>query len=618
MSNLEEKKTEPSAIVPAQGEWITPGLIYRGPIPPKGDWSLSDWVEIPHEHYIPISQARLLKKIQELFNQRNEDPEKQAHFKQFLELVEAVYHFHFYKVLTELKEDYEYFSPDRGEELRQGVSEEELLFRERRFLANILLTMIRGNFIPYSEKYYKLSTEQSYLFDLEVKIPWELYDRRLIHGFLEYIDSPEGQELRKRLEFDGKVRDFLNLPSKFDDRIMLFFRGIGWDRTEGLFLLQKVDILIKKLFGLIIRPFQWVLEKVRKKKQPIPSSIDDITETITELGDQVVDGVADVASIFGINIKTEEEEKLQRVNGEDEERSVIFEKRWVRRVNLGNQNITIGSLFKKLELQEPTFERIICIFRLKPPKPPKFIDKFPLLKSLFNKIFKIKEDESIDRTIYLKTFKHIPFADSEIVFPEKKIGMKSLDIALLSLTGLLGLGILIKNLIHPPQNKAFFIVLMTVLGSYIVKLVLGYFRARTKYMAKMTRELYQKSLDNDLGVLQYLVDSIEEQEVKEAVLAYTFLLLYGPKTQKELDGLIEQFICDNFPGVEVDFEVDDALDKVIEKEEVPPELQTKYLPIVKVHPGAGPDGSDLYEAKPLLEALRIIDERWDNFFQYNV
>ena len=54
-----------------------------------------------------------------------------------------------------------------------------------------------------------------------------------------------------------------------------------------------------------------------------------------------------------------------------------------------------------------------------------------------------------------------------------------------------------------------------------------YLNVRRKYMARMTRNLYEKNLDNSVGVLQYLVDSLEEQEYKEAVLVYFVLWLEG-------------------------------------------------------------------------------------------
>ena len=85
--------------------------------------------------------------------------------------------------------------------------------------------------------------------------------------------------------------------------------------------------------------------------------------------------------------------------------------------------------------------------------------------------------------------------------------------------------------------------------------------------------------------------------------------------EEELDGLVEAFLHKNFKGLEVDFEVDDALSKVIIHDG--PQAH-KHIPIVRVLEGAGENGVDLYEAIPLNDALRVMDEKWDNFYEYNV
>jgi hypothetical protein len=58
------------------------------------------------------------------------------------------------------------------------------------------------------------------------------------------------------------------------------------------------------------------------------------------------------------------------------------------------------------------------------------------------------------------------------------------------------------------------------------------------------------------GVLLELLDSMEEQEVKEVLLGYWALHKAGPMglTEKELDECVESFLLDQF-GLRVDFEV---------------------------------------------------------------
>jgi hypothetical protein len=174
------------------------------------------------------------------------------------------------------------------------------------------------------------------------------------------------------------------------------------------------------------------------------------------------------------------------------------------------------------------------------------------------------------------------------------------------------------------SGKGAVAVTFTVLALLAFKTVMRFINTRRRYMLKMSQDLYHKNLDNDIGVLQYLVDNIEDQEFKEAFIAYMLLLKAGrPLSEKELDEEAERLLNDNFNGLEVDFEVDDALDKITvevnaQNQEVITQGQvdsTMFLPLVRATTSA--DGDIVYEAKPIKEALRVMDEKWDNFFQYN-
>jgi hypothetical protein len=586
--------SEPEGEEENDGTWLEQDLFFQGHTPPAGDWSARDWIEIPHEHYIPISKSRLFKALWSFScTQENEEG-----FQHFLELLEAIYHFHYHKTLNELKEDYEYFAPERGEELRKGVEDEELLWRERRFLKNFLMAMLRGNFIPFKDAEHKQAVEQNYLFDLSVDINWDIYDKRMLEGFLDEVDAAteRGEELREELDLEGPLREFLEIPDLYDERIALFYRGIGRDQTEGMFIMPKIDLFTARVLGPFVFLIQWAVERFRGDQE---------TTNAPSLGDAVS------ALTFGM-VKTESQDESIL---DEEKRTTIFQPRWLRRLNLQNQNLKPKDLLSVTKMQEPALDRVIAIFRMKPPEPPKILDRFPAVKRLAEK-FLGKSEQTSDRdwSINIKMFKHIPLADSEIIFPEKQVRMKSFDLAMLVLTGLIGLIVLFVNINNPNTSKSVIFILVSGLAAYAVKIFLGYRRARANYMARMTQELYHKSLDNDVGVLQYLVDSLEDQEVKEAVLAYFFLWQTGQElTEDELDEQIESFLHENFDDIEIDFEVDDALDKVIEKDGPQPH---KHIPIVECV--TGPDGQERYRAKPLSEALRIMDEKWDNFYEYNV
>ena len=116
------------------------------------------------------------------------------------------------------------------------------------------------------------------------------------------------------------------------------------------------------------------------------------------------------------------------------------------------------------------------------------------------------------------------------------------------------------------------------------------------------KTLYFHNLDNNAGVFDFLVQEAEEEECKEALLAYYFLLTEQdangePFTEEGLDRRIEQWMEERF-GMTLNFEVDDALRKLEEK---------KLL--VK-------DG-DRYRVPPIDETLIRLDELWDGVFAYS-
>ncbi len=73
----------------------------------------------------------------------------------------------------------------------------------------------------------------------------------------------------------------------------------------------------------------------------------------------------------------------------------------------------------------------------------------------------------------------------------------------------------------------------------------GYLQTKERYQLSLTESLYYKNLDNNAGVLMRLIDEAEEQENREALLAYFFLrreLAPAGLAAEQLDRRIEAFL----------------------------------------------------------------------------
>ena len=204
-----------------------------------------------------------------------------------------------------------------------------------------------------------------------------------------------------------------------------------------------------------------------------------------------------------------------------------------------------------------------------------------------------------DGQILLKLFKDILLRDLKIVSPTPQIKMPLFDRLKLGST-LLGSLVtpLVKLLFAAAFNIVLFLMLLVAFVTASVKVTFSFISCRTKYMRALSTNLYYQSLSNNACVLNRLVNTAEDEEVKEMLLAYYMLHRHRDTglTKKELDQAVQQWIQDQF-DLEVDFEVSDAISKLQEKE---------LLEVTQ----------ETYKAVALQESLRVMDQMWDNIFPY--
>ena len=168
--------------------------------------------------------------------------------------------------------------------------------------------------------------------------------------------------------------------------------------------------------------------------------------------------------------------------------------------------------------------------------------------------------------IYLKLFKDIPQSDLEMLFPNIKVKISLLDKIKLTITGGGGTALGTVTLIGKIAVSLEPMALLSALGGFaalIGRQITSIFTHRTKYMAKLAKNLYYYNLDNNAGAISHILDMAEDEEVKEVFLAYLFIVKSSDGlTKEELDNNIEEFIQMRF-NIPMDFEIEDALDKLI-------------------------------------------------------
>jgi hypothetical protein len=136
------------------------------------------------------------------------------------------------------------------------------------------------------------------------------------------------------------------------------------------------------------------------------------------------------------------------------------------------------------------------------------------------------------------------------------------------------------------------------LGGFLFRQINKYKNRKIKFMKALSDNLYFKNLDNNAGVFYHLIDAAEEEEFKEAVLAYYFLLTAKETLSKEeLDHRIENWLAEKW-DCQIDFEIGDATNKL------------QRLNLIQQ------DG-EILRGVPLGEAKQQLDTIWDNFFTYS-
>jgi hypothetical protein len=167
-----------------------------------------------------------------------------------------------------------------------------------------------------------------------------------------------------------------------------------------------------------------------------------------------------------------------------------------------------------------------------------------------------------ENTLHLKIFRRMPKCDLEILFPNAQIHFNLFDRLWLWIGsgGSTLFAIVTAGLKFVAAFAiSIFFVFFTVAGAVgaIIRTITSFFNTRTRYMAKLAKNLYFHNIASNQSVLAMLSDDAEEEDIKEAVLTYALLLRYGHRGLEEVKLEAEKFLQDEF-GVPCDFDIEDG------------------------------------------------------------
>ncbi|XP_076923455.1 uncharacterized protein LOC143585582 [Bidens hawaiensis] len=434
-------------------------------------------IRLEREAVIPILKPRLVMTLANLIEHSSD----RAEFLKLCKRVEYTIRAWYLLQFEDLMQLYSLFDPVHGAQKleQQHLSEQETDVLEQNFLSYLFKVMDRSNFKICSNEEIDVAHSGQYLLNLPITVDESKIDKNLLKRY-----------------FEEHHHD--NLPD-FADKYIIFRRGIGIDKTTDYFIMEKVDMIIARLWAWIMRVTR--LGKIFSRKSSArikndPKKDDEITNE--EFPDDL----------------------------------------YVERVRIENIQISLRNLASKITIQEPTFDRIIVVYRRATTK---------------------KGEK--DRGIHVKHLKNIPMADMELVLPEKKNpSLTPMDWVKFLVSAVVGLVAVIGSVETPQADFwVMFAVLSTVIG-YCAKIYFTFQANMVAYQNLITQSMYDKQLDSGKGTL-HLCDDVIQQEVKEVIISFFILMEQGKATLEDLDLQCEELIKEEF-GASCNFDVDDAIHKL--------------------------------------------------------
>ncbi len=261
---------------------------------------------------------------------------------------------------------------------------------------------------------------------------------------------------------------------------------------------------------------------------------------------------------------------------------------------------------RKTEVATDVYDDVILLVAVKPP------DKLGQKEARRLTRSKIRPG-----AVLIKYFRNVARADLGTLFPNVRVVMSLRDKVMLGVPALaggvpiilklastvtvlfavLGFYLGLRGAVQDNEVETALAALsgLVALGLFMVRQWVSYQRQSLKYQKALADNFYFRNVNNNAGVFDSIAGMAEDQECKEALLAYYFLLTAAPPLdQAALKTQVETWMTSTF-GVGIAFEVDDALNKL------------DQLGLLRREPAS-------LSVLPLDQAFARLDSVWDGYF----
>ncbi|XP_034709853.1 uncharacterized protein LOC117932686 isoform X2 [Vitis riparia] len=589
----------------------------------KGDKAISG-IQVPRQKYIPISKSDLLDAIVLKFDSQQDVD----HFLLLSSCLDSILHAEHKKVLEEMRISY----PLTHSAEDKGMINEDTTSLERKFVTKVEEPDMAGdsttgvgsmercreeNIEPENSIFSSYGLDLRYLFSsstnnmkknsgaesrrgyaterqkgLLVVEKLDYLQSKLLQGIFFVISKPLGKvgtwinEAFKSAYQTQEIQVWIKRMKLWLEELSLFQQSYSYKEQTSDYLLD-VDKLsdsdlpiwlaaqkaVTRYEGLLspVGPRGRLLRKLLTWSGLIPST----TETTFELQN---DNTASELYLGPIS--------LSRITLGDIWRPAT-------RKNCGNDfwkmlKTSISILLSQSILQEPAFEELILLYTEEVSEgESKYKSEVPSLQ--------------------LKIYERIPIPDLPVVFPHKKLSFRIIDTVRLDAATILGLlaffiNYKFEDILSSPSAILLDVIAVSALIIYVTRVALGYKQTWDRYQLLVNRTLYEKTLASGFGSVHFLLDASEQQQYKEAILAYAILLKAekGQATcRKSLGDECERFMYNVFKQ-KVEMPVDKAADTLLR------------LGLVTETPINGIMG---LQAVPCPKACQALKQRWNSLLK---